>query len=1345
MTTTIEGARAADEGGRGPAVLAVSTFLSTSTVSRRQAAASFGQASLWFLRQVMSYPSPYNTAVQLRLEGDLDGVALLAALREIVRRHESFRTTFTTVEGTVTQLVWEERAADVTSVDLSSHADAEAEAERVARAAGAEPFDLERGPLFRARLLRVGPRDHRLVVVVDHIVADGTSLGVLWREVEAMYPALRAGQPSPLPPPAKQFAACAEEQARWLSTPAFAKQLQYWTSHLAGATSCDLPTDRPRPPVRSYRGDLAVTSVPTSVVASLRAACAAADVSFFACLLAALDVLLARWSGQRDVVVMVPMAGRQRFGAEAVIGYFANMVVLRTEVADDLSFGELVKRVNKEIMAGVFRQDVPFAKVIEALRPDRSLGDDPLGRISLSFFSVPGSTLSLPGVKSTYSEIPNGGAKFDLSLIVSEHAEDLTISAEYNGDIYDAETVDALLEHYRLLLASAVAEPSLAVAELPLLTSGEERLLAAWNATAHAYPEDRAIHEIFEAQVDATPDAVAVVFGDRALTYRELDVQANQLARALRARGVGPEALVGVCMHRSIELVVALYGVLKAGGAYVPIDPDHPADRLAFVLDDAKPKVILTQQHLRGLLPARGAEVLTLAEGLGDLAAEPGGRLEREGLTLESLAYVIYTSGSTGRPKGAMNAHRGILNRLLWMQRAFALGADDRVLQKTPFSFDVSVWELFWPLMFGARLVVARPDGHRDPRYLAELAVAEGITTMHFVPSMLRAFVEEPKAASCGSLRRVFASGEALPPPLCDRFFEVLPGVSLDNLYGPTEAAVDVTHWHCRPGAAVVPIGRPIDNVRVHVLDERRAPVPIGVRGELYIGGVQVGRGYLSRPELTAERFVDDPFSPGGRLYRTGDVARWLRSGDVEYLGRTDFQVKIRGYRIELGEIEATLLQHPAVREAVVVAWQETPGDPRLVAYVTGRADEDPTAAVLRAHLAQRLPEYMVPWHFIQLETMPLTASNKVDRKALPPPARAIVSAPDAGARPREGLEFKLRAIWEEVLGVGSVGIHDNFFELGGHSLLAIKLFDRIESACGLKLPIASLFHAPTIAAQGQLLRREGWAPSWHSLVPIQTAGRRRPFFCVHAVGGNVLNYRLLSRHIGEDLPFYGLQARGLGGNETPHTTVAQMAAAYIDEMRQERPEGPYQIGGASSGGVIAFEMAQQLHAAGERVSALVFFDTYTVGVPPARLVEARAASPLHHPALLLDHHLGHLLLRTPRQGYEYLVDRVRARMGGAVGPVAQAIQAANPSVRHVIEANLRAVAQYVPRPYPGSAVMLLSRDEPDRAFYDGRLAWADLVEEGLVLRFIPGDHETMLDEPTVTGVAAVLDRCLER
>ena len=655
-----------------------SFFLNRAPQEARVVPASFGQASLWFVRQLMPYQSAYNTAIEIRLAGNLDAAALLGAVREVVRRHESFRTTFTTVAGTVHQVIREGTAADCAAVDLSSSADPEAEAQRLARAAAAAPFDLERGPLLRVRLVGIGPREHALVVVMDHIVADGMSLGILWREIEALYRAFHGGLGSPLPPPARQFAECVEAQNRWLTTPAYARQLAYWTKHLAGAAACALPEDRPRPALRSYRGDLAVIAIPAALTAGLRALSADRDVSLFASLLAGLNVLLARTSGQSNVVVMTPIASRQRFAAEAVIGYFANLVLLRTEVPDGLGFGELAGRVNKEIMAGVFRQDVPFEKVIEAVRPERSLSYDPLARVSLSFLPAHASALDLPGVQADYREIPCGGAKFDLSLIVIEHAEHLTVSVEYNTDVFDAGTMTAFLERYRLLLAAAVAAPDQPVGELPWLTAAEQAQLAGWNATARAYPGETLVHELFAAQAARTPEAVALRFEGREVRYGELDRRANQLAHALRKRGVGPDTLVGVLMERSVEMLVALYGVLKAGGAYVPLDPAYPRERLAFMLEDARAPVVLIQAHLASALPEQSGAVLRVDADWEAIAGESTAPPPRDGLTPRHLAYVIYTSGSTGRPKGAMNEHRGVLNRLQWMQRAYGLDGGER-------------------------------------------------------------------------------------------------------------------------------------------------------------------------------------------------------------------------------------------------------------------------------------------------------------------------------------------------------------------------------------------------------------------------------------------------------------------------------------------------------------------------------------------------------------------------------------------------------------------------------------------------------------------------------------------
>jgi amino acid adenylation domain-containing protein len=1326
MTVSADGPSAGERGAHAAPI----------SVDRRVVHASVGQASLWFLRQVMPYKSPYNTAVQFRLVGELDPGVLVAAIREIARRHESCRTTFDAVDGTVVQIIHGTMPVDVAIVDVASAGDPEAEATRVARAVASDPFDLERGPLVRARVVRIGPRDHALVVVMDHIVADGMSLAVIWRELEALYPALRAGEASPLPPPKKQYVECVDAQNRWLASPAFAKHLDFWKGHLAGAAPCDLPTDRPRPPIKSYRGATARTRIPRTLVAKLDALTRADGVSLFASVLAALEVLLARYSGQRDISVLVPVACRSRFRAEEVIGYFANVLVLRNDVPADVPFRTLLKSVNAEVLAGLLRQDVPFERVIEAIRPERSLSHDPLASVGLSFLPAGGSRLNLPGVIATYEEISNGGSKFDLHLFMADVAGDLTVTTEYNTDIYDRETIERLNEHYVVLLEAIANDPSATIGSLPLMAPAEQRrVLVDWNGTEAPFPSDKTIPALVTDTAKTRPDAVAVTFEGQALRYAELDRRSNQVARCLADLGVAPGTLVGIALERSLDMVVGLLGILKAGAAYVPLDPAYPRDRLALMASDSGLSVLLTEQRFSDIVSSPA--VLRMDADRARISAQSDAPVD-VAIAPEALAYVIYTSGSTGKPKGVEIPHRAVVNFLASMALRPGLSERDCLLAVTSLSFDIAGLELWLPLMVGAHIELASRATASNGAALKALVESGDVTVLQATPSTYRLMLEAGWRRT--SKLKVLIGGEATPRELADQLLE--RAASVWNMYGPTETTI----WSCvhelERGAPVL-IGRPIANTQVYVLDRHLQPVPPGVTGEIHIAGDGVARGYLGRPELTRERFLPDPFSqqPGARMYRTGDLGRLRPDGALDYLGRNDFQVKLRGYRIELGEIEANLATHPAVREAVVVAYEEAPGDQRLVAYFT--SDSPPAFDDLRAHLRAKLPDYMVPARFMVLDRLPLTANNKIDRKALPKPDRATAPGTSrARAMPREAVEFKLRAIWEELLQQTGIGTDDNFFDLGGHSLLALKLFDRVQAAFGIQLPIAALFQAPTIEKLAGLLRREGWQPSWSSLVPIQTSGSKRPLFCVHAIGGNVLNYRLLSRCLGDDQPFYGLQARGLGGTEPPHTSVEEMATAYIREMKTVQPEGPYHLCGASSGGTVAFEIAQQLHASGERVGLLSFLDTH-VPQPPPRSREALALSALHRAGMLLDWHLGELLLRSPRAGLGYLAERARARLDGINQPIERTMRSATPITQRVFEANMRAIHAYTPKTYPGSAVMLLSRDMPQRAAFDARLAWADLLLGGLNVRFVPADHETLLDEPVVQDVAQVLGRCL--
>ncbi|HYH81285.1 MAG TPA: amino acid adenylation domain-containing protein, partial [Longimicrobium sp.] len=1058
---------------------------------------SFAQQRLWLIDQVQPENPAYNMPVSLRLGGPLDAGALERALGEIVRRHEVLRTTIGELDGAPAQVIAPFAGFVLPVEDLSAlaAADREPAAGRRAREEAARPFDLAAGPLFRAVLLRLAADEHLLLLCMHHIVSDGWSTGVLLRELSALYGAYREGRESPLAEPPVQYADYAVWEREQLRGDALEFDLAYWRERLAGAPELlELPTDHPRPPVQTYRGATVPVELSPELLERLQALGRSEGATLYMVLLGAFQVLLGKYSGSEDVVVGSPIAGRTRKEVEELIGFFVNTLVLRTDLGGDPGFREVLGRVREATLGAYEHQEVPFEKLVAELQPERSLSHSPLFQVLFTLQNAGAGGGALPGLKVSGVEAENASAKFALSLTLGATAQGLRGGLNYGTDLFERGTVERMLGHLERVLEQVAADADVRLSRLALLGEAERALvLEAWNDTAAAFPADRCIHELFEAQAARTPGAVAVRFEEESLTYRELNERANRLARHLAGLGVGPEARVGVCLERSLEMVVSLLAVLKAGGAYVPLDPGYPAERLAYMLADSDIPVLLTQERLRGVLPARDGVRMVSVDGAWMEAAAGSVENPRSEVAPENLAYVIYTSGSTGRPKGVMNAHRGVVNRLWWMQSQLRLGGRDVVLQKTPFSFDVSVWEFFWPLQQGASLVMARPEGHRDPAYLQEAIERHRVTTVHFVPPMLQQFVEAAAVERCASLERVICSGEALPPALVERFHERFPArVELHNLYGPTEAAVDVSWWACQgqDSLDVVPIGRPIGNTRLYVLDAGLQPVPVGVPGELYIGGVQVARGYLNRPALTASRFVPDHLGPGAgsRLYATGDRARWRADGAIEYLGRLDEQVKIRGFRIEPGEIEAALRRHDGVRECVVVVRDDQPGDRRLVAYMV--ADPDAMdAAALREHLRRGLPEYMVPSAFVALDALPLSPNGKLDRKALPAPELAADA--DRYVAPRTPVEEVLAGIWAEVLGGRRIGATDNFFELGGHSLLATLVMARVREVLGVRAPLRTLFERPTVAElaeQVEALRRKG-GPQLPPIVPVPREG----------------------------------------------------------------------------------------------------------------------------------------------------------------------------------------------------------------------------------------------------------------
>ncbi|HEX9935555.1 MAG TPA: amino acid adenylation domain-containing protein, partial [Longimicrobium sp.] len=1027
---------------------------------------SFAQERLWFIDRLEPGSAAYNLSVAWRLGGALDEAALERALGEIVRRHEALRTVFGEVDGSPVQIVAPFGGFALPVEDLSGLSEAErgAAARRRAGEEAVLPFDLAAGPLFRAALLRLGEEDHVLLLSMHHIVSDGWSMGLLYREMSTLYEAFARGEASPLPELAVQYADYAVWQREQLAGEVLDRQLSYWRERLAGAPELlELPTDHPRPPVRTHRGATVAVALPPELLERLEALGRSEGATLYMVLLGAFQVLLSKYSGSDDVVVGSPIAGRTRGEVEELIGFFVNTLVLRTGLSGDPSFRETLRRVREATLGAYEHQEVPFEKLVAELQPERSLSHSPLFQVMFALQNAEGGSGALPGLKVSGAGAATEITTFDLSLSLTATPQGLHGALSYSTDLFERDTAERMLGHLERVLEQVAADADVRLSRLALLGEAERAwVVEEWNRTEAEVPRDACVHELFEAQVERTPGAVALVYEDEEVTYAELNARANRLAHHLRGLGVGADARVGICVERGVDMVVAVLATLKAGGAYVPLDPEYPAERLGYMLRDSAPVVLLTQRSLLGQLDGAGVPVEVLDGEVSAWAGQPDSNPARGALTPENLAYVIYTSGSTGQPKGVMNGHRGVVNLLAWGERHWELGAQDAVLQRTSLSFDVSVRELFSPLLAGARLVLLRPGGQREVDYLVEVVRRREVSTLVLTPSQMQAFLEHPGLEGCSALRRIVLGGESIPAGMVAELGARLPVARLYHEYGPTEATVTSTARLCgaEGEASGAAIGKPVSNTRVYLLDAHGGPVPVGVAGELYVGGAGVARGYLGRPQLTADRFVPDPFGaePGARLYRTGDLGRWLADGTIEFLGRVDTQVKVRGYRIELGEIEARLLEREGVGAAVVVAHADGAGNGRLVAYVVGGVPADE----LREHLRRELPEYMVPSAFVALERLPLTPSGKVDRKALPAPEE------DAYARrgyeaPLGEVEAALAGIWAEVLGLERVGRRDNFFELGGHSLLAIRMIERMRRV-GLYMDVRALFTTPVLA-----------------------------------------------------------------------------------------------------------------------------------------------------------------------------------------------------------------------------------------------------------------------------------------
>ena len=1325
---------------------------------------SFAQQRLWFLGQMEGGSAAYHIPFGLHLKGDLNRTALHRALDRIVVRHEVLRTTFALHDGEPVQEIGavEQSSFRLLEHDLRGHNEVEAELAALRELEAGASFDLEAGPLIRGRLIRLAEDEHVLLITMHHIVSDGWSMGVLARELKALYGAFLGGEADPLPELEIQYADYAVWQRQWIEGEILQQQATYWKTTLAGAPALlELPTDHTRPVQQDFAGGFVELVLDEPLTAGLKDLSRRHGTTLYMTLLAGWAILLARLSGQQDVVIGSPVANRGRAEIENLIGFFLNTMVLRLDLSGSPSVSELLEQTKAQSLAAQRHQDIPFEQVVELAQPVRSLAHSPLFQVMFAWQNATEARLELPGLE--VQPLPSAShrvAKFDLTLSLQEVGERIVGELEYATALYERSTLERYREYFLRLVEAMVADDTQAVDHLRLLTETERhQVLYEWNATEREYPRDKCVHELFEEQVRRSPEATAVVFEEEELSYGELNARANRLAHYLRELGVGPETRIGLMVERSLEMVVGLLGVLKAGACYVPLDSSSARERLKYMLEDSGATLVLTSRSLSPMIREVGGPEVLLME------AEEWHRYSRENppVSIEpaQLAYVIYTSGSTGRPKGVGVEHRQLVNYVRAIGERLQIEACMRLGLVSTYAADLGYTMIFPALCYGGCLDVVDAGRVLDASKLEEHFSRHPIDYLKIVPSHLWALLNSSEGSGLLPRRWLILGGEASSWDLIQQVKERGAGCRVLNHYGPTETTVGVLTYDAtqddagQTAGGTVPIGRPLSNGKVYVLDSELNPVGVGESGEIYIGGAGVARGYLKREELTAEKFLANPYSaePGGRMYRTGDLGRYLENGNIEFLGRKDHQVKIRGFRVELGEIEAALVEHPKIRQAVVLAREDEPGEKRLVAYVVAdqEAEEGDSGnkkaglriSELREHMLGKLPEYMVPSAYMKLEKLPLTHNGKIDRKALPQPDTDTPEKKNMLGR-AIATEETLCRLWQEVLRRERVGIHDNFFMIGGHSLLAVQVISRVRSAFAIDMPLNVLFAAPTVARMAEHIAsvngHEGPRSS-QVLVSIQSQGSRAPFFCVHAVGGQVISYAELSQEMGLEQPFYGLQSPPANYFPESDISIEQMATLYNREIRSVQPVGPYLLSGWSMGGLVAWEMAQQLIKEGETIGLLALMDT----TPPSGYLEAddRADEISMLARFALD--MSRLVGKDPRPLVEQFSQAAAQDQWNMVQETLTSYGVLAPKTAHaemtallnVFTRNALAMNNYSLHPSDQSVVFFRASETPERF----SKLWTKWAGGGIQFHLVPGDHFTMLRRPNVRIIAETLER----
>ncbi|HSX37498.1 MAG TPA: amino acid adenylation domain-containing protein [Chlamydiales bacterium] len=1286
---------------------------------------SSSQQGIWFLSHQTPKSALYNIPFTLELAGDLDLSSLQQALHTIVNRHEIFRTIFIEGPDHVESVVLDSNETPLHYEDLRGVSDSEVRADRMIASEARKPFDLSKGFLFRFLLLRLSKLKHRLFFNFHHMIFDGHSAYLFIHELKTLYEACKDGKPNPLENLSIQYS----DYVSWTAKQPLNKEnLSWWCENLQDAPPVlNLAVDRPRPPIQTYRGAVVEFSIANVAgIQALKKFAQTHESTTFTVFFAAFHAFLARNTNQNDFVIGVPVSGRTLSDTDPLIGCFAHTLPIRTRSSGDITFSELLRSIRNDWLKAFEHQDVPFERIVQELKVERSLSYSPVFQTMFNMLSQM-DVEKIERLKVHLCQIDREMAHFDLSLSIQETPEGLRGFFEYNTDLFVRETIERMAKHFQNMTKSILANPDVSIGKIEVLDESEiNKITVEWNKQPIAYSTNDTILQLIEKSAERQPKDVAVICGEESYTYSQLNSEANQIAHILLSKGLKKEDKIAVCLERSAAFIPAILGILKAGGSYVPLDPLEPQERMNAKIDELSPLCILTQEALKNRFTQRHTVCVD---------ALPPASIQNPLIPIsdDQLAYMIYTSGTTGVPKGVEIEHKSINDRVLWKQAAYPLSSNDVMLHTYSFIFDGSIINYFWPLCAGARLVIATKTEQFDSAGLIELIRKYGVTMVDLLPSLLRGLVDEKEFTHCTSLRDVFSGGEALPTDLIRSFFSK-SSARLHNTYGPTEATVEASVWECEPGyrGTIAPIGKPIAGAKLYILDSNGSLVPEGVSGELYIGGLGLARGYFNDPIATGERFVSNLLG-GERLYRTGDFVKYLSDGTIEFLGRVDsHQVKVRGYRIDLREIESALVQMDPIEKAIVLVKGEDDRK-RLVAYlkISPPMDEAVLFELIRHSLSKCLPPYMIPQQICIVEQFPVLLNGKIDIKNLPEPA--ALGKKEAKKKCKNKLERQLLSVWKEVLDFPEIHVDDNFFEIGGNSLLAMRLMVKIRNQIGPSIPLIQFFQNPTIEGLAQSIQDKKDKKLWSPLVPMRTKGHKKPFFCVHPVGGSVMCYNSLARHWAEDRPFYALQARGLEEDQLPHDSIEEMAAEYISAMRQVQKTGPYFLGGWSFGGFIAAEMAKQLQQMGERVSRLILIDT-TANIEKFKKIDAEDEG------LLLSELTQHFKAE-PSLASSLSFKEQFARFIDNGGKRAIRATKGSQTVDRLVslaKANYRAMRKFSIPLLDVDVCLLKTEANPEKDLGWGRYA------KNVTIFPVPGDHWSITQSQNARDYAQILQQCLD-